>query len=208
MVLIFFSVFKKVFCIFRLRDSYQHAQRVETCLIGSKIDSDFIAVGSKVNASVLSFSVSCESNVKFLPRYIGKTFPKLEELTSRHCSLSIIRSFYFENMLRVQFIDVSFNEITMIDKNSFKDLFSVKYMFVGNNKIKTLDRDLFRTMASLKNLDLAHNQINSLDPTIFEIPGGKLLEVNSLANVCLNKTYELKEFEDLEQDIISYCQPD
>lgn len=172
------------------------------------IDSDFVAVGSKVHASVLSFSVSYKPSVKFLPRYIGKTLPKLEELTSHHCNLSIIRSFYFENMLRVQFIDISFNEIAMIDKNSFKDLFAVKYMFVGNNKIKTLDRDLFRTMASLKNLDLAHNQINSLDPTMFEIPGGKLLEVNLLGNVCLNKTYELKEFEDLEQDIISYCQPD
>lgn len=111
-------------------------------------------------------------------------------------------------MLRVHFIDISFNKITNIMTNSFKNLFNVKYLFLSNNEIDKLDRDLFKTMANLKNLDLAHNKIIFLDPTVFEIAGGKLLEVNLLANACLNKTYESKEFHQLDDDIISYCQPE
>lgn len=109
-------------------------------------------------------------------------------------------------MRRVQFIDLSFNNIVVVEKGSFKDLFSVKYLFLGNNRIETLDSELFQVTVNLKTLDLAHNIISSLDPATFNIQGGKLLEVNLLSNACVNGFYEANYFLRLETDVKSKCQ--
>lgn len=199
---------KRVFCSFRKQFSYHQARRIQTCVIESAIDSDHFAIGSKSNTSILAFAIYPKSDPSFLPRYIGEKFSHVEELIAHKSSLTIIRSFYFSNMRRLQFIDLSSNQIAVIEKGSFDVLFNMKYLHLGNNRIDILDRDLFKAMINLKNLDLAHNRINSLDPTTFEISDGKLLEVNLLSNVCLNKTYEEVAFDNLEDDIISYCQPD
>lgn len=135
-------------------------------------------------------------------------FSNLEEIIACKNSLTIIRSNYFNKMRRVKFIDISFNKISSIEAGSFKDLFNVKYLFLGNNEIETIDRDLFQVMIDLKSLDLAHNRINSLDPAVFLISGGILIEANLLSNSCLNRNYKVKDYDLLEDDIISYCQPD
>lgn len=204
----FFLALREVFCTFRLQFSHQHAQRIQTCIIHASADSVNIILGSTRNASVHGFTMANVSKAKVLPKHIGAKFSNLEELTAYKNNLEAIRSFYFDNMRRVQIIDLSFNKIIVIERGSFKDLFNVKYLYLGNNQIDTLDRDLFKAMVNLKNLDLAHNKINSMDPTTFEVSGGKLLEVNILSNVCLNKTYEVEDFGHLEDDIIDDCQPD
>lgn len=197
-----------MFCEFRLQFSFHHARRIPTCLFEYKSNDDSIILGSKRNSSILGFSMHQKQDTKFIPRHIGMKFPNLEELIVCNSSLEIIHSFYFDNMRRVQFIDVSFNQIIVIEKRSFKDLFYLKYLLLGNNKIETLERDLFTSMVNLKNLDLAHNRISELHPTTFQISGGKQLETNLLSNVCLNENYEAKDFVQLEDDIISFCQPD
>lgn len=169
------------------------------------MESDFFIIASESSNLVLSFSIRNKQNARFLPRHIGIKFPNLEEFTASKCSLSIIRNFYFDKMRRVQYMDLSFNEIAVVEKGSFKDLFSVKYLFLGNNRIETLDSELFQVMVNLKTLDLAHNSISSLDPATFTIQGGKILEVNLLSNACINGLYVANDFFRLKTDVRSKC---
>lgn len=199
---------KNVFCSFRLQFSYQHARRIPTCVIEPSIYNDFFVIGSGHNVTTLGFNINETPQAKFLPRYIGNKFPNLEELTAYKCSLSIIRSFYLDNMRRVQFVDFSSNQISAIERGSFKDLFSVKYLYLGSNRIETLDKDLFRVMVNLKSLDLASNRIKSLITGTFYVPGGKLAELNFLSNVCIDGNYENKDFERLEADARSCLKMD
>lgn len=195
-----------VVCTFQLQFSFQHAQRIQACVIEPSIDDKFYAVASDSSKTVLSFDIHDKRDTKFLPRYIGEKFPNLEEVTAYNCSLSIIRSFYFSDMRNVRYMDLSFNSITRIEKKSFNDLFNVKYLYLGNNRIKTLDRELFNFMISLKDLDLVHNKISSLDPDTFKIRGGKLIEVNLLSNVCIDASYASSEdIIRLEDDLRNKC---
>lgn len=193
-------------CTLQLQFSYHYSRRIQTCVVKPRIDSDFFVIKSKSNATVLGFAIHNKPDAKFLPRNIGETFPKLEEVTAYNCSLSIIRNFYFENMRNVRYMDLSSNQIAVIEKGSFRDLFSVKYLYLGNNRIDTLDNDLLKAMVNLKDLDLAHNRINSLDPTTFMNSGGQLLEVNLLSNECINGSYDAVQFDRLETDIKTNCQ--
>lgn len=206
MKIISFSGLNEISCTFRLLFSYHRAERIQTCVIDSAIDSHFHAIESETDDSVLSFALHKNPAAKFLPRHIGEKFSNLEEVTAYQSSLSVLRSYYFENMRRVQFIDASSNKIALIEPGSFKDLFSIKYLFLANNRIGTLDKDLFKNMVNLKNLDLAHNRIRLLDSSTFRIRGGKLLEANLLSNDCIDGNYEIKDFVRLGNDIRSNCQ--
>lgn len=157
------------------------------------------------NLTILNFEIIENKNVFFLPRKIGLKFPNLEEFTAKKCSLSIIRSFYFDFMRRVQFIDLSFNEISIIEKRSFRDLFRLKYLFLGNNRIEDLDKEMFQALVNLKYLDVSYNKIKSLETTVFSIAGGSLFEVNLLSNTCINGTYEGNEIISMKAHFETRC---
>lgn len=193
-----FAALQKVFCRFN----------PTICTINQPIDTEGHALGSPVNATVLQFQVNESKDVKFLPKYVGDKFPNLEFYLAWKCGLTILRDHYFNHMKNLQILTLSHNQISTIESEAFRDLVKVQDLKLGYNLIESLDDKLFTSMVNLEALSLNNNKIKILSPSTFKIPHGKLMTLELLSNVCIDKWYgqkRLRRMEHLESDLMASC---
>ncbi|XP_076105929.1 protein slit-like [Mytilus galloprovincialis] len=65
-------------------------------------------------------------------------------------------------------LELSYNEITTLDRTFFKVLTALKDLDLGENKIGMLDANVFEDLTTLEDLDLSINEITTLDANIFQ----------------------------------------
>lgn len=192
----------KVYCTFTTHRAGWHDYK-GTCIIKSAIDREDSVLVSPVNTTVDEFSIKHNKQVKFLPQFIGEIFPNLKNVEVWGCGLTIIRNFYFKNMLRVTKLRLRQNKIATIESEAFRDLVSVESLDLDLNLIETLDGNLFVTMLKLDTISLVDNKIKFLSPTIFRIPDGVLKTVNLQYNECIHGYYF--NLNQLEYDLRANC---
>lgn len=195
---------KEVYCTFRTEHS-NCCGRTKTCRVSQPIETEEYVLASPVNTTVEQFYVSENDKVKYLPKDIGDKFPSLKEFWALSCGLTVLRDHYFKNMANLLNLNLFGNKITTIEPAAFKDLVSLEKLWLENNLIETLDGRTFATMVNLKQLDLHQNKIRILSPTTFQITGGKLERVDLGSNVCINKWYNMENWNDLIPDISANC---
>lgn len=200
--------FAVVFCMYDKRTSVVLNKIVSYCEIKEKIGSEDYFVEPLIDTTCEVFNIQENKDVKYLPKRIGEVLPNLMEIKVVRCGLMIIRDFYFENMLKLEFLILDENKIVTIERNAFKGLFRVVFLWLRGNLIQTLDKNLFSSMTRLEKIFLHSNKIKFLNPSTFDIPGSTLQIVNLADNICIHQIYDsfaiLNEF---ELDIKVQCSP-
>lgn len=177
----------------------------KTCVVNETIDTEEYVLWTERDLTVKS--VSFETKLKFLPKYIGEKLPNLEEFYNYNTDLGIIRDFYFTGMTKVTFMMLSGNKIVTIEAGAFNDLVKVEELFLSYNQIRTLDERLFLTMINLKTIQLNNNKIKFLSPSMFYhlIYKDKIEKINLEGNICIDKSYLPYSFNYLHSDLKSTC---
>ncbi|CRL08203.1 CLUMA_CG020936, isoform A [Clunio marinus] len=115
---------------------------------------------------VQGIQIDNQKNMKTLPRNIGKTFPELLKFSARNSSILSVEPQNFNDLNKLQFIDLSNNKIENIDSGTFDNLNSLKELDLSYNQIKNIaKRSLPKTLEILK---ADRNRLESLSPEILE----------------------------------------
>lgn len=157
------------------------------CFANQKIESEDYFVQEE-RRDLKIFVMDANKYVKFVPKNISENFPDLQEFEISSCGLTVVRSFYFENMKNLRFLILHHNKIATIEANAFKDLVGVERLWLHNNFIETLDENLFNSMLNLQEIYLNVNKIKLLSPETFKNVGS-LDYVDLRKNPCAAKEY-------------------
>lgn len=94
-------------------------------------------------------------------------FPWLEQLFLNHNNISELND-VFEKLTNLQILDISFNQITVIEGNIFRNTKKLEKLSMKHNRIRQLEEGVFHELSSLKEIDLAENYLQSFLPNTFE----------------------------------------
>ncbi|XP_011193920.2 uncharacterized protein LOC105219469 [Zeugodacus cucurbitae] len=68
----------------------------------------------------------------------------------------------------VQSLDLSYNDITILDNNCFEDYVYLFNITIAHNAIHTIFLDVFAPLKRIRAIDLSHNRLETIDPRLFE----------------------------------------
>jgi Leucine-rich repeat (LRR) protein len=93
-------------------------------------------------------------------------YKNITRLVFRNTNLSSINNSDFKCLSKLEMIDLSLNEISVIDADVFKNLTELNELLLINNKITKVDHNSFCGLSKLILLDLQINLITSLPENI------------------------------------------
>ncbi|XP_046488638.1 adhesion G protein-coupled receptor A3 isoform X1 [Neodiprion pinetum] len=79
----------------------------------------------------------------------------------------LIQSGVFRNLTNLRRLNLSSNKISFLEEEAFGGLQSLERLDLSKNNITTIDTHAFRQLTRLKRLDLSANIISTLDTTLF-----------------------------------------
>ena len=95
--------------------------------------------------------------------------PFLLHLNISLCELKEIRQDFFESLINLRILDLSFNRLRAIQSNAFASLISlVQLHFVGNLEVLVIEQEAFSGLKSLHELSLIGFYIESIAQFAFE----------------------------------------
>lgn len=137
--------------------------------------------------------------VKFDPNlWLNKSW-ELNNLILSHNRLGNI-SFGYDSIKMVVKLDLSYNHLKILDKESFNYMTNVKILFLNNNRIKLLNEDIFFNLTSIESIDLSFNLIETLPSYLFnnlENLRDLNFEFNSIKKIEKNSMINLKNLNNL-----------
>ena len=143
---------------------------LKTCSINDqKFVGEGFSIANDVDPSVEAFLISDNKEVKFLPERLDKFFPGLIAYEIKNCLIRTVTEKHFKDLYKLEYLDLSNNEIDSIDRDSFKDLKNLEFLKLSSNKIRTIDPNLFKSLEALWQLRIGGNQIKLLDEKMFNI---------------------------------------
>lgn len=89
----------------------------------------------------------------------------------------------------VEILDLSYNRIRKLKKNSFERYGSIKYLLLYDNMIQSVEPDTFAHMSSLQEIDISNNALLTIPLEIFQLPS--LRNIYADSNDLINLTSDL-----------------
>lgn len=74
-------------------------------------------------------------------------------------------------MPHLQWLDLSYNEISELDYDTFKYSRKLQVLFINNNELLDVPIDVFKTVHDLRIVDMSHNHLRSLPDNLFPDDG-------------------------------------
>ncbi|CAL1261669.1 unnamed protein product [Larinioides sclopetarius] len=141
--------------------------------------------------------VICDSaNLDVVPITLN---PELRELRLSNNLIKAIRT-SFSVYRNLEFLDVSHNQLSTLDKGNFEDLKKLKVLLVNSNMISVLQNDTFISLNALKVLHLNENYLQTLPAKVFvQLESLELLDLcqNSISNIDQEAFFGLKSLKTL-----------
>ena len=129
-----------------------------------------------------------------------QTFNGLVNLSNINLSnnnIQIIDELTFLDLKNLCKINLSNNSLKQINKETFKNLKKLTNVNLNSNQINEIDKDLFKSTINLEILNLNDNHLSSIPNTILKDNNKKLLEVNmsnnSITHIQLNSVSSLQQ---------------
>lgn len=95
----------------------------------------------------------------------------VETLDLEHNRLSIIKTGWFKNLTRLQYINLAHNHISLIENDTFFNLFSLQFINLNYNYIKSISNDWFKMSSFSMTVQLLdqHVEIEEINNNAFDI---------------------------------------
>ncbi|XP_065355853.1 leucine-rich repeat-containing protein 15 [Calliphora vicina] len=113
----------------------------------------------------LTFTVYGETLINNCPRFCK--CDSYLQLNRAQCSSKRLISAEVELPSQVQILDLSYNDITTVDKKCFENFSHLKHLNLSNNALHTLDWEAFSKLRRLTEIDLSYNRLEYLDERLF-----------------------------------------
>lgn len=146
-------------------------------------DNVFYSFG---DAESIQSIIFVDSELNIFPHQIFESFTNLEELHAINVSLHAIHNGVFSIASELKVINVSYNEIQTLTKNTFEDgAIQLEVINVTHNKIQTIGKKTFDHLVKLKLIDFSYNFIETLPKKVFD-KNRNLVEVDFSHNRLMN----------------------
>lgn len=180
------------------------------------------------NLKVKSLQTKNNQKIEFLPILVDEKFPNLVVYKVKNCNVQKVVNENFNNLNKLEILELPANKIDHIAENSFKSLVNLKILNLNNNKLQNLYPNWIESCRKLKEIHLngnlltslnerhfsnnkvlteihlAENQISKLSPLIFD-ELRVLNYVDFTSNACLETYYSGEKINRLEAEIREKC---
>jgi len=116
------------------------------------IDSTGFLFKSTEDEEVKAISYWGNKKIQFLPEMIGETFPNMNALVARDCSIRAISKKNFEKLSKLVILDLDKNQIERIESDTFEGLMALEHLAISVNKIKYVNSRAFAVLPNLKKI--------------------------------------------------------
>jgi hypothetical protein len=134
----------------------------------SRNDGDDIITSNTLETFVLQTNLM--SNLVNLDTIWPRMFVNLNSIKSIDLSFNMIANVYrdsFVNLPVLTELNLSYNQISVVPRDLFQNLPTLEKINLSYNKISNLPEDLLQNLSNLTKIDLSNNQI-SIIPNIFK----------------------------------------
>jgi Leucine-rich repeat (LRR) protein len=90
---------------------------------------------------------------------------KLNKISISSCT---IKSLNFIKKLNLEYINLSVNRLSLLDKDLFKHNIKLEYIDLSSNNLLRLDKDLLKSNINLIKIDISRNNLSSVDKDLFK----------------------------------------
>ncbi|KAH9282853.1 Peroxidasin [Echinococcus granulosus] len=134
------------------------------------------------NCVCFSQSIVCrrstETIIPKIPAFLdGPQGGALQYFAITNTKLSRVPTEAFVGLLDIMSIDLSNNEIEVIEEGAFQDLPILAHLLLRQNRLTQLPDNIFDTLPSLEELDLSFNQLTTIPSSLQRMVGLKSLSL-------------------------------
>lgn len=149
-----------------------------------------------------------DKNFHFIPTNLGLTLKNLLAMTIKKSNLRKITSENLQDFRKLMYLDLSFNQIEILEANLFANNLNLEMLWLNNNKIHRIDHKSFAHLKKLSSYNLEGNicintegkDVKSMNESI-----SKSIECqNYVANLQSAMSYALDEIKRKDEKI---CRP-
>ena len=151
------------FCCDRLREEHAMFDTWYTCIFGSKgLNSSCKSSDYSEYRSVWYFKAENDVSVTELPVGVGELFPNMQKYYARNCAIKFIKRENFQDLNKVDYLDLQNNELTTIPSGVFDDL-TTDWIILTGNKISSIEIPFLAPRKGFLYIDFRNNTcINQL----------------------------------------------
>ncbi|XP_019633740.1 PREDICTED: toll-like receptor 13 [Branchiostoma belcheri] len=113
---------------------------------------------------------------------------RLQFLDLSHNEISTVMPSAFRGLSWLQFLDLSHNEISTVMPSAFRGLSGLQFLDLRNNKIKNITKSTFEGLSNLTHLNLEANRIAVIGDAFQRLYGLRHLNLRSNSLAVLNQT--------------------
>ncbi|XP_045205723.2 immunoglobulin domain and leucine-rich repeat-containing protein 2-like [Mercenaria mercenaria] len=136
------------------------------------------------NTNLTSHVTCANQSLELIPENIPTTVTSLDLHGNNISSLTDV----FQNLMQVQKIDLSFNNIKTFQPTVFKRNSHLEHLNLAGNQLSSIEDKSFQYLSQIRSLNLANNSITSLNGAIFyglfnledlQLEGNQISDVSS-----------------------------
>ncbi len=153
----------------------------------------------KQNVTMLDFNRII--SIDKIPREIFEEFPSLRQVKIPNMWIRVLKENLFStDFMKIEYLDLSHNNIEKIEENSFKNLVNLKWLNLESNFLKVLNSFEFRNNKKLKYINLNKNKIGKINRSALrDLKNLKLVQLEE--NHCVNSSIGCSNCTISEEDL-------
>lgn len=103
-----------------------------TCFMKNEttINSNETTLGMKIDDSISGLKLNNNKNITWLPNEVAEVFPNLLIYNARNCLIGNISRKNFEKLNKLKNLNLGYNKIQKIAKDTFKELTELKVLYL------------------------------------------------------------------------------
>lgn len=145
--------------------TYRHLKDLETCTVVSmnqvnqeNMNIRLFPADSRPNShkNVEGFS-AIDKEIFFFPAKISSIFPYLKAFTVKNSKLRKVTSTNLKELKYLEFLDLSYNKLIILDANLFKNNQNLTTILLNNNNLYYIDGTAFNDLKNLKSVNQNDN---------------------------------------------------
>ncbi|KAG5670610.1 hypothetical protein PVAND_000859 [Polypedilum vanderplanki] len=111
----------------------------------------------------------------------------------------------FGNLTSLTSIDLSFNQLELLNDDSFVNLINLESINLKKNYITELNWRLVKNLKHSKNFDISDNQLTKISTKIVGFLGKPIEKFSFVDNLCISMAYPNNNWQKIKENILERC---